>query len=248
MKLYKQFGVFQTYLSSLYIGVRYSVVLLFSLFFRHKYKYAKNGSHYCHTIYMARLLFISDTHGSLACDPDKWDILAGQRVDAVICMGDIYRNELIEIKAIYKNIPVYGIPGNHEPMRYIGDSGISDIHGKTINIGDVTVAGFGGCIRYKDDPELCTMSDKESLEFARNIPYADILVSHSPYKRKSNNTVHSGLLGISWYLEKRMPKFHFYGHLHQKNKFLTLKSGTVSMCVYQCMVFDSITGGRSLLF
>ncbi len=76
---------------------------------------------------MVGILFIADTHGSLKNATVKWEMLSNaQGVDAIVCLGDIYLNELQKIKEIAdeRKIPVYGIHGNHEPMNFLKKQGL----------------------------------------------------------------------------------------------------------------------------
>ena len=210
-----------------------------------------------------RLLFISDTHGSLkgknpfvSNGPSYADTLREawsnyfEPVDAVICLGDIFLDELKIIKDIFFDIPVLGVPGNHEDISEIEEAGITNIHGKRYRIGDFVIAGFGGCYRYKDHKKtdgICLMTDEESLEFAKNLPKADILVSHAPCKTKSFDDAHSGLDGISWYISTHKPKYHFYGHIHEPQTHF-YPDGTRAECVYRAVVFDTATQKEKILF
>lgn len=190
---------------------------------------------------MAILLLISDTHGSFAYNEDKQKSLQeyARGCDAVICMGDIYYNELVIIKTISEDCaPIFGIPGNHEPMSYVKEAGISNIHGKLCHVSDVSLVGFGGSLKYKDNDELCMMTEDEAVKFAKTLPTADILISHSPYKRKTNITTHSGYIGISWYIENQKPAFHFYGHLHDNSRDRIIKQ-TRCICIYQSAIIDT---------
>ena len=178
---------------------------------------------------MVGILFIADTHGSLKNATVKWEMLSNaQGVDAIVCLGDIYLNELQKIKEIAdeRKIPVYGIHGNHEPMSFLEKTGITNIHASGCKVGDVRIAG--------------------------NLPEADILVSHSPYKMKSSNVIHSGLKGISWYLKNHNPKWHFYGHLHNRDQkihqFGFLKNRICkSFCIYEA-AFNTDTEELEYLF
>ncbi len=199
-------------------------------------------------------LFISDTHGALNYGPDyygqKYDILSEQFPSAVFLLGDIYRMELIRIKKIFdeKNVPVFAIHGNHEPISHIEETGITNLHGSSCNIKGLTVAGMGGCVRYREDPEVCMMSDEESLNFARSLPKADIFISHASCKVPGDPLdVHSGLKGVSWYVDHYKPAFHFYGHNHNR-KIVMNEGGTVSYCVYQAGIFKMTSGEMKYLF
>ena len=164
-------------------------------------------------------------------------------------MGDIYLNELKDINSYFseKEIPVLGVPGNHEPQRYIEETGIINIHGKIESIKGLRIAGLGGCFIYKNDPDLCMMTDFFSEMLAKSIPKADILITHAPYKMDTNDPIHNGLQGISWYINEYAPYFHFYGHLHNRDS-KTHKNGTRSFCVYQAMIFNTETEELKYLF
>lgn len=196
------------------------------------------------------ILLITDTHGSMSY-PGRWDVLAAQKPDVVFCMGDIYKDELQGIKNTF-TVPIYGIPGNHEPMSCLEDAGIPNIHGKVVCERGISFAGFGGCPRYKDDPELCMMSDEESVEFAKSLEPAQILISHSPFRRSSSSESHRGFTGVSWYIQNKCPAIHFYGHLHENTReieFLT-KGETIclSQGIYRAALFDTKTLSTTHLF
>lgn len=208
---------------------------------------------------MARIIFIADTHGSISKAPDKWEKLEDVKdANAIVCLGDIYLNELQILKGIADRleIPVYGIHGNHEPMSFLKKAGIINIHASECLIEDVRLAGIGGCPAYKDDVgknELCMLTEAQVLKIAKNLPYADILVTHSPYKIKSSNMIHSGFRGISWYLNHHNPRWHFYGHLHNRDtkthRFGLLHKRTCkSYGIYEAAVFDTDTEVLEHLF
>ncbi len=182
------------------------------------------------------IVILTDTHGMLFSDPMRIKKLEDESPHAVFCLGDIYGHELLRIKEIYdaKGVPIYGIPGNHEPQDCIDETGIINIHGTTCIINGITIAGWGGCLKYKGNPELCMMTEEEGLSFGRKLPPADILISHSPYKRDSKQNAYSGLQGITDYLEQNTVPLHFYGHLHERKEDI-LPNGTCSICIYRAV-------------
>lgn len=163
------------------------------------------------------LLLISDTHGCTDYTPLSDDAYLG--IDACICMGDIYETELRRIKeeTDKHNLQCYAIPGNHEPKDAIDKEGFTNFHGKVIEIGGLHIAGWGGCKKYKEADDVLFMTNKESDQFADTLPKADILISHSNPYRDNQNNPHSGLSGITRYLQKTKPTpLHFYGHIHER--------------------------------
>lgn len=80
------------------------------------------------------------------------------------------------------------------------------------------MAGWGGTYKYKNKLPLA-FTQKESLDFAKKLPAADILISHDiSFQRKTKNKCHAGLKGILWYIKKKKPIYHIHGHLHEKYK------------------------------
>ena len=211
---------------------------------------------------MPKLLFISDTHGHLQypAASEVIDPLYDMDIDAVICMGDIYEMELALAKTIADgmDVPIYGIPGNHEPKTAVSEFGIENIHGKVVEICGVKIAGIGGCPRYKNGDARLFITDEESVSLASNMGKADILVTHSPSYQgfPTGSSAHKGLKGIDEYIRKNKPKYHFYGHLHSRDvKNFTVKEGffkrktiTKQIGVYKMVLFDTETESISHLF
>ncbi len=192
-----------------------------------------------------KLLLITDTHGTLT--KEKITILKQQTPDTVICMGDMYLNDLKIIREIFNDIQVCGVPGNHEPMDYIEKEGMKNLHGRQLHVGDFTMTGLGGSLKYKDEKDLLLISDWDSKKIAKSLPSADILITHSPFKVKYLDKAHQGLSGINWYIKHQKPKYHFYGHVHQNN-ITVHKNGTKSIGIYQAAIFDLNTEHISRLF
>ena len=206
-----------------------------------------------------RMAHLTDLHNCTY--PGLIRRLEKESPDIVLCTGDIincpsfprvpsYDIALSFYAELAQRFPVYAVPGNHEDISEIEEAGITNIHGKRYRIGDFVIAGFGGCYRYKDHKKtdgICLMTDEESLEFAKNLPKADILVSHAPCKTKSFDDAHSGLDGISWYISTHKPKYHFYGHIHEPQTHF-YPDGTRAECVYRAVVFDTATQKEKILF
>ncbi len=204
---------------------------------------------------MAKLLLISDTHGHFGFPACKEQIerMYAEDVDAIICMGDVYEAELTLAKTIAdgKGVPIFGIPGNHEPKTAVSEHGIENIHGKVVEICGVKIAGIGGCSRYKDDNARLFLTEKESVDLASAMEPADILITHSPTVKgfEHKDPVHRGLLGVDKYISLYSPAYHFYGHVHERGtgkyvvkKGLFKRAVTKQCGIYRAAIFDTGTG------
>lgn len=165
--------------------------------------------------------------------------------DVIVTLGDISIQDLHVIKntADALEIPVIGVCGNHDEVDALVKVGIEDIHGKSQTINGVSFAGMGGSLRYKPSGNMF-LSQRESIEVAAALPKADVFITHDkPYtgwfvdtKSQYAKDPHAGLVGITKYIRKNRPKYHLYGHLHQR--MTEEKHGTTSMCVYGIQLVD----------
>lgn len=175
------------------------------------------------------ILFVADTHGTAQSVP--WN--EPELPDVVITLGDIFPQELFIIKqwTYERNIPIYGVCGNHDSPDALKNAEIIDLHKAVAFIdGGISVAGWGGTIRYKKG-DYFMYDKKESWRIGSRMPKADILISHDYYKHKDSNYYKSGQMAISKYLVDNRVPLHFYGHLHDPNINI-LPNGTRSECIF----------------
>ena len=183
-----------------------------------------------------KLLIITDTHNSLM--KKHFENIDYQNIDCCLLLGDISYDDLTIIKQLISK-PIYGVLGNHDCWSLYEDNQIEDIHGKVIEINGVKIAGLQGSLKYKDvNAPLYT--DKESKRIAREIPKADILISHdSPkYLYGKDNYAHSGLQGITDYLVKNKVPLNIHGH-HHKSSVERLRNGTVCKGCYGIEIIET---------
>lgn len=191
-----------------------------------------------------KLLCCADFHNSV----DLMDFGAKVKknaFDVIVTLGDISIQDLSVVKntADALEIPVIGVCGNHDEVDALVKVGIEDIHGKSQTINGVSFAGMGGSLRYKPSGNMF-LSQRESIEVAAALPKADVFITHDkPYtgwfvdtKSQYAKDPHAGLVGITKYIRKNRPKYHLYGHLHQR--MTEEKHGTTSMCVYGIQLVD----------
>ena len=157
-----------------------------------------------------RCLIIADTHGTLTVleAPDD-------SVDVCFLLGDISDNDMRIIKDVVK-VPIYGILGNHDPYERLEKVNVQNIHAKTIEVNGLKIAGFQGSCRYKSG-NYPMYTDEESVEIARTMKPADVLLSHDGPKMNSESKpdAHSGLSGITEYLQMNNVPLNIHGHNHE---------------------------------
>lgn len=191
-----------------------------------------------------KLLCCADLHNSFDLthfETQTYD----KEPDLIVTLGDISIQDLRIIKRTADNlgIPAIGICGNHDEPFALQSVDIDDLHGKVKTIDGVTFAGIGGSLRYKRSNYMF-LTQQQSIDVAKNLPRADVLITHDkPYtgwfadtKAQFAKDPHAGLVGITKYIRKNKPKYHLYGHLHQR--MTEEKYGTTSMCVYGIQLID----------
>lgn len=165
--------------------------------------------------------------------------------DLCITLGDINYQHL---QAIKKNVdlPICGVLGNHDDYGLLTKCGIVSLDGITLTVKSIHFTGLSGSSRYKpDDKPLLTQ--KESITLAKQLPPADILVSHDSafglYGARSD-LAHCGLKGISRYIKKYKPVVNLHGHHHEN----CIKDGryTTDICIFGCSVIEIL--GKGLVY
>lgn len=191
-----------------------------------------------------KLLCCADLHNSFDLthfETQTYD----KEPDIIVTLGDISVQDLRIIKRTADNlgIPAIGICGNHDEPFALQSVGIDDLHGKVKTIDGVSFAGIGGSLRYNRSNYMF-LTQQQSIEVAAALPKADVLITHDkPYsgwfvdtKAQFAKDPHASLAGITKYIRKNKPKYHLYGHLHQR--MTEEKYGTTSMCVYGIQLID----------
>lgn len=164
--------------------------------------------------------------------------------DICFLLGDISIEYLKQLQAII-HAPIYGLNGNHDSNN-IEKAGITNIHGKCIEVNGITFLGMQGSIRYKRGP-YNTYTQEESIEISRTLEKADVLLTHAAaFDTQSTNIAHVGLKGILEYIEENQPRLHIHGHLHiNRNKMIR---NTNSISVYKAAVIDLETEEIEILY
>lgn len=155
----------------------------------------------------------------------------------VLGCGDL-PYEYLEYMVTLMNVPVFYVPGNHDPayepeLSGAHAAGCSNLDLRTAQCQDILLAGFGGSIRYRPDAVNQYTQAEAFLRAARLVPALlrnrrrcgralDILITHSPPFgiHDDDSSAHQGLRAINWLLQLARPRFHLHGHLHDRRRNL----------------------------
>jgi uncharacterized protein len=154
-----------------------------------------------------------------------------QGVELILGCGDLPYTYLEYIVTVL-NVPLYYVPGNHDPQFNLADirsraEGGSNLDLATARHKNYLIGGFGGCIRYRPDGvNQYTQSEAYLRAFAmlprlltNRIKYGramDILISHSPPFgiHDDSDLAHQGLKALNWLTRIAKPRYHLHGHTH----------------------------------
>ena len=159
-------------------------------------------------------------------------------IDLLVGCGDL-PYEYLEHMVSALNLDLLYVPGNHDPA-YNPARGATFVHGgtnldlRTIRVGGISVAGFGGSIRYRPDaPNQYSQLDAYlraavllprllvgRVRYGRTL---DVLITHSPPFgiNDDDSAAHRGLKAINWLIGRARPRFHLHGHMHDLHRNLT---------------------------
>jgi len=180
-------------------------------------------------------------------------------VDLIIGCGDLPYTYLEYLLSIL-NIPLYYVPGNHDPvynpLRSISYAeGGSNLDLKTAFAKGYLLAGLGGSIRYRPDgvnqytqEQALLRAYKLTLRlFFRRIRYGqklDILITHSPPFgiHDEDSSAHQGLKALNFLIRMARPRYHFHGHTHfyrsNLEEFITQVAQTTVMNIFPYKVIE----------
>jgi uncharacterized protein len=152
-------------------------------------------------------------------------------IDLILGCGDLPYTYLEYLLSIL-NIPLFYVPGNHDPVYNPSHSlshaeGGSNLDLKTAFAKDFFLAGLGGSIRYRPDGVNQYTQNEAYLRAYRlalkilctQIRYGrklDILITHSPpYAiHDEDSTAHRGLKALNFLIRIVRPRYLFHGHTH----------------------------------
>jgi hypothetical protein len=159
--------------------------------------------------------------------------------DLVLAAGDLPWDYL-EYFASVVDRPVVFVPGNHDPA--IGSSrearndswadgdaahdgprpwGCTNADQKVVRVAGLTIAGLGGCVRYRQGPHQYSQREfharaRRLLRRARAAGPVDVLLTHAPPLGLGDgeDQPHVGIEALHGVLERLEPTWHLHGHIH----------------------------------
>jgi Icc-related predicted phosphoesterase len=182
-----------------------------------------------------------------------------QDVDLIFGCGDLpytYLEYLITVL----NVPLYYVPGNHDP-KYNPHRSLSYAEGgsnldlKTAYVKGFLLAGLGGSIRYRPDGVNQYTQEQAFFRayslllrlFASQISYGrklDILITHSPpfAIHDDDSHAHQGLKALNFLVRVARPRYLLHGHTHfyrnNLEDFITQVGRTTIMNIFPYKVIE----------
>ena len=182
-------------------------------------------------------------------------------IDLLVGCGDLpfyYLDFLVSAM----DVPLVYVRGNHDKSpQYMADKrvlkdvpGGIDVHGRTVQINELLLAGLEGSMRYRPNrPYMYTESEMRN-QIARLIPkllwnrqrygrYLDILVTHSPPFgiHDRSDLPHTGFKVFLTLMQLFKPTYLLHGHIHlyrQDTIRVTKHQKTTVINVYPYRIID----------
>jgi Icc-related predicted phosphoesterase len=159
-------------------------------------------------------------------------------VELIISCGDLPHYYLDFITSTLGK-PTYFVYGNHgrEVEYQVGKgdqwqsvtepSGADDLHGRTVKVDGLLMAGLEGSMRYNDSPRfqytdfemwriVYGLAPKLFMNRFRYGRYLDVLVTHSPPYgiHDQPDLPHNGFRSFLWLMRWARPRYLLHGHIH----------------------------------
>jgi uncharacterized protein len=154
-----------------------------------------------------RLLALADEAPPLDAD----ELVARNRPDAVVTLGDLPRSWLAALEAV--DVPRLGVHGNHDGVDDLREVAIDDVHLSRVELDGWSFSGFEGCVRYRKGPHQ--YSQRQAARMARRLPAADVLLCHTPpfgVNDEPDDPAHVGFEALRGWVERHEPRYVLHGH------------------------------------
>jgi Icc-related predicted phosphoesterase len=171
-----------------------------------------------------KALVSTDLHSSpRAAKTIKHGLMAGD-FDCHLCLGDVITFQPLEyLEDLFSDppVPTYIVPGNtdsDEARAFIVEKGL-DIHFKQVTVGNVTIAGAGGCTPPPFRTAFVVDEDEYASELPSALEGAQVLASHGPVHgfldRSLFGGMHVGSKAMFKAVEEVRPQVVLSGHIHE---------------------------------
>jgi hypothetical protein len=168
------------------------------------------------------------------------DRLSSLDPDLVLSCGDL-PFEYLEHLVSTLDVPLYYVPGNHDPDVSGGDPkwsplaadapqagppGCESIDGRVVESNSLLIAGLGGSIRYRRGPNQYSQGEMRRRALALEVRIRlrrrragrrlDILVTHSPPfgHAAAQDAAHTGFVAFLRLIRDLQPALAVHGHVH----------------------------------
>lgn len=175
-----------------------------------------------------KLLTFVDVHGGIHDIKGIAERALREKVDALICAGDLtfFGNNPEElIRKFNSQLPLFIIPGNHELPEDIENLAkkfkfVKNIHGKALILDSCMIFGLGGSkiTPFSTPFEMDDMEIGKKLNKLKRKKGKLILVTHEPPLNTALDNIegiHLGSTSIRNFIEKIQPEYCICGHFHE---------------------------------
>lgn len=150
-------------------------------------------------------------------------------IELILSCGDL-PYEYLEFLISMLNVPLYYVPGNHDPKYNPHDcsaqaQGCDNLDKRAIRIKGLNMAGLGGSVRYKPIPPnqytqtemytrlICFLPSLLGQRI-RTHDSLDIMIAHSPPYgiHDDNDPAHIGFLAFRDFIRVFKPRYFLHGH------------------------------------
>jgi len=140
------------------------------------------------------------------------------RADALLALGDITGDVILEAAAAWHCPAVFAVKGNHDSNAPF-PAPITDLHLRTAELGGLRFGGLNGCLQYKPRGRFLYYQE-EVEEFLEAFPAVDIFLSHnSPLGvHDRDDVVHTGFSALNAYIRRASPRLLLHGHQHRERE------------------------------
>lgn len=159
-------------------------------------------------------------------DIDIASAVNSEGIELIITLGDLTREDILGLEAV-KHIPKIGVYGNHDSGLYMPELGIWDLHLKIWDFQGVRFGGFGGCVRYKENPDAIMFTQDEANALMKDFPKVDVFISHCPPRgiNDEEEVAHQGFDALRKYIDEQQPKVWLHGHTYPSDETIIKQHG-----------------------
>jgi uncharacterized protein len=143
---------------------------------------------------------------------DAAGLVAANEPQLVVTLGDLHSEWIASLAST--DVPKLGVHGNHDAQDELTALGIRDLHLERAEVAGWSFAGFEGSVR-RHAPGLHQYSQEEAARYVRELPAADVLVSHSPplgVNDEPDDPAHVGFEALRDWVERHQPRYVLHGH------------------------------------